>query len=230
VSPKTQRRVFVSLLMVALTLPAEVVLLKALQAPNDKVAATEWAADLNRTSLDAAARSIQSYSVAYRRAIMGALSPNKRAAVWRDHIDDYLASHRRLDDAAVGALKAARAALTSTVLGEKATAAERAALEEAGKQIDAALGEEESNYVTRDLGTRTATLAGGEPLLDRLANYARNQFILMARLSDCDCAGDRDCGYYVAYCNTSYGCNVSSGWPMCGYFWNTPCNGMCSAL
>jgi hypothetical protein len=30
--------------MVAFTLPAEVVLLKALQAPNDKVAATEWAA------------------------------------------------------------------------------------------------------------------------------------------------------------------------------------------
>ena len=107
---------------------------------------------------------------------------------------------------------------------------ERAALEEAGKQIDAALSEEESNYVTRDLGTRTATLAGGEPLLDKLANYARNQFILMARTSDCECAADRDCGYYVAYCNTSYGCNVSTGWPMCGYFWNTPCNGMCSAL
>lgn len=228
-SPKTQRRVFVSLLMVALTLPAEVVLLKALQAPNDKVAATEWAADLDGASLDAAAESIQSYSVAYRRAIMGALSPKKRAAVWRDHIDQYMAS-RRLDVAAVDALKAARAALTPTVLGEKATAAERAALEEAGKQIDAALSEEESNYVTRDLGTRTATLAGGEPLLDKLANYARNQFILMARTSDCECAADRDCGYYVAYCNTSYGCNVSTGWPMCGYFWNTPCNGMCSAL
>lgn len=228
-SPKTQRRVFVSLLMVALTLPAEVVLLKALQAPNDKVAATEWAADLDGASLDAAAESIQSYSVAYRRAIMGALSPKKRAAVWRDHIDQYMAS-RRLDVAAVDALKAARAALTPTVLGEKATAAERAALEEAGKQIDAALSEEESNYVTRDLGTRTATLAGGEPLLDKLANYARNQFILMARTSDCECAADRDCGYYVAYCNTSYGCNVSTGWPMCGYFWNTPCNGMCSSI
>ena len=121
-SPKTQRRVFVSLLMVALTLPAEVVLLKALQAPNDKVAATEWAADLDGASLDAAAESIQSYSVAYRRAIMGALSPKKRAAVWRDHIDQYMAS-RRLDVAAVDALKAARAALTPTVLGEKATAA-----------------------------------------------------------------------------------------------------------
>lgn len=229
-SPKTKRRVFVSMLMVALTLPAEVVLLKALQSPNDKIAATGWAAELDGSSLKAAAESIQSYSIAYRRAIMGALSPDRRAAVWRRHIDQYLANHRHLDDAAVGALKSARAALTPTVLGEKATARERANLEAAGKVLDAVLGEEESNYITRDLGTRTTTLAGAEPLLDKLANYARSQFILMARLSDCDCAADRDCGYYVSYCNTSYGCNVSTGWPMCGYFWNTPCNGMCSGL
>ena len=176
-SPKTRRRVFVSLLMVALTLPAEVVLLKALQASNDKVAADGWVADLDSASLDAAAQSIQSYSVAYRRAIMGALSPNKRADAWRDHIDQYIANRGNLDAAAVDALTSARAALTRTVLGEKATSAERARLEAAGKQLDAVLGEEEANYITRDLGPRPATLAGAEPVLDRLANFVRNQFI-----------------------------------------------------
>ena len=229
-SPKTQRRVFVSLLMVAVTLPAEVVLLKALQAPNDKVAANEWVADLDRASVDAAAESIQSYSVAYRRAIMGALSADRRAAVWRKHIDQYIASHRNLDAAAVDALKSARAALTPTVLGEKATAAERASLEAAGKQLDVVLGEEESNYLTRDLGPRPAALAGAEPMLDRLANFARNQFILMARAETCDCSGDRDCGYYVSYCGGGWGCETDGDWPMCGYWWNSPCNGLCTLL
>jgi hypothetical protein len=229
-SPKTKRRVFVSVLMVAMMLPAEVVLLKALQASNDKVAADQWVADLDGTSLDSAAGSIQSYSLPYRRAIMGALNPAQRAKVWRGHIDQYIANHSGLDRAALNALKAGQAALTSTALGEKATAAERAALEDAGKQIDAALGEEEANYITRDLGYRTTALAGGEPLLDKLANFVRNQFILMARQDSCECAADRDCGYYVAYCSTSVGCETDSDWPMCGYWWNSPCNGLCASL
>ena len=229
-SPKTKRRVFVSVLMVALTLPAEVVLLKALQAPNDKVAADQWVADLSGTSLETAAKSIQSYSLPYRRAIMGELSPSKRAAVWRDHISQYLADHQGLDAAAVDALKSAQAALTPTVLGEKAKAAERAALEEAGKQIEAVLGAEEADYIARDLGARGATLASAEPFLDRLASVVRNQFILLARADNCDCAGDRECGYYVSYCSGSMGCDVDSDWPMCGYWWNSPCNGLCMPL
>lgn len=229
-SPKTRRRVFVSLLLVSLTLPAEVVLLKALQAPNDKVAAEQWVGDLDSASLASAAKSIQSYSLPYRRAIMGALTPAARADVWRGHIDQYLASHPGLDRAAVSALRGAQAVLTPTALGENATAAELAALEAAGKEIDAALGEVEAAYITRQLGSRDASLATAEPLLDRLANFARNQFILMARLDTCDCAGDGDCGYYVAYCNTSYGCQSDNGWPMCGYWWSSPCNGMCSSI
>jgi hypothetical protein len=229
-SPKTKRRVFLSVLLVAMLLPAEVVLLKALQASNDKVAAEQWAAELDDATLDSAADSIQSYSLPYRRAIMGKLSAAQRAKVWRDHINQYIARHPGLDLAALNALKAGQSALTSTALGEKATAAERAALEDAGRQIDAALGEQEANYISRDLGPRTTSLAGGEPLLDRLASFVRNQFIVMARLDQCDCAGDRDCGYYVSYCDTGYPCQSDSSWPMCGFWWNTPCNGMCSFI
>jgi hypothetical protein len=230
VSPKTKRRVFVSVLMVAMMLPAEVVLLKALQTPNDKVAANEWVADLDGQSIDSAASSIQSYSLPYRRAIMGALSPARRASVWRRHIDQYLATQHGLDAAAVSALRAAQGALTPTVLGENGTAAERQALEDAGRQIEGVLGEEAADYITRHLGRKDASLANAEPLLDKLANFVRNQFILAARLDQCDCAGDRDCGYYVSYCDTSYPCQSDSSWPMCGYWWNTPCNGMCSFI
>jgi hypothetical protein len=231
VSPKTQRRVFLSLLMVALTLPAEVVLLKALQAPNDKVAADQWAAELDSESLESASKAIQSYSIEYRRAIMGALSPDRRAAVWRDHIDQYVSTHRGLSDEALGALKAAQAALTPTVLGDAGTLAERERLEAAGKQIHAVLSSEDATFITHDLGSRTAsTLAGAEPLLNRLASFARNQFAVLARLEWCDCAGDRDCGYYGAYCNTQQGCQMDDDWPMCGYWWSTPCNGLCTAI
>lgn len=229
-SPKIKRRVFLSVLMVTMLLPAEVVLLKALQASDDKVAADQWASDLDGSSLASASDSIQSYSLPYRRAIMGKLSAAQRAKVWRNHIDLYISGHPGLDRAALNVLKAAQDALTSTALGEKATVGERAALEEAGKQIDAALGEEEANYITRDLGPRTTSLAAGEPVLDRLASLVRNQFILMARLDSCECAADRDCGYYVAYCTTSVGCEVDSDWPMCGYWWNSPCNGLCASL
>jgi hypothetical protein len=230
VSRKTKRRVFLSLLMVAMMLPAEVVLLKALQTPNDKVAADEWVANLDSTAVDSAASSIQSYSLPYRRAIMSKLNASQRAKVWRDHIDQYIAGHPGLDRAQLNALQAGQSALTSTALGDKATAAERAALEDAGRQIEAALGVEEADYIARYLGTKDTSLANAEPLLDKLANFVRNQFILMARLDQCDCAGDRDCGYYVSYCDTSYPCQSDSSWPMCGYWWNTPCNGMCSFI
>ena len=229
-SPRIKRRVFLSVLMVAMLLPAEVVLLRALQAPSDEVAADQWVTDLGGASLDAAADSIQSYSLSYRRAIMARLSPSRRARVWREHIDQYISGHPGLDRAALNALKAGQAALTSTALGEKATLAERAALEDAGKQIDAALGEQEADYITRDLGPRTTSLAGGEPVLDKLASFVRNQFILLARLDSCECAADRDCGYYVAYCTTSVGCETDGDWPMCGYWWNSPCNGLCASL
>ena len=230
-SPKTRRRVFVSVLMLALTLPAEVVLLKALQAPNDKVASEQWVVELDSASLRAAADSIQSYSVPYRRAIMGALSPARRAAVWRDHIDQYLSSHRGLDATAVDALRAARAALTSTVLGNRARAGERASLEAAGRHLEDVLGIDVANYVARNLGSRErSSLASGEPVLEKLANFARHQFVLLARVDACECSSDGDCGYYGAYCNTSYGCRTDYSWPMCGYFWNSPCNGVCSAI
>jgi hypothetical protein len=219
-----------SLVMVAMLLPAEVVLLKALQSSNDKVAADQWVAQLDGKSLDSAAGSIQSYSLPYRRAIMGALSAAQRAKVWRGHIDQYIANHPGLDRVALNALKAGQAALTSTALGERATVGERAALEEAGRQIDAALGEDEANFVTRDLGDRTMALAGAEPLLDKMANFVRNQFILMARMDECDCSGDRDCGYYISYCSSQTGCESDTSWPMCGYWWNSPCNGLCAAI
>jgi hypothetical protein len=71
--------------------------------------------------------------------------------------------------------------------------------------------------------------AGAEPMLLQLASFVRRQFTALARLEDCDCADDWGCGYYTAYCSTSQACRNDNSWPMCGYWWNTPCNGLCAA-
>ena len=124
--------------------------------PNDKVAADQWAAELDGASLRAAAESIQSYSVAYRRAIMGALSPDRRAAVWRNHIDAYVGEPSGIwTTPRSGRLKTARAALTATVLGERPTARPSArSSRRPARCWMRSSASDEANYVTRDLGPR----------------------------------------------------------------------------
>ena len=228
---KTRRRVFLSVLVLALTLPAEIVLLNALQTPDDETAAAEWAADLQSADLSAAASSIDAYPFVYRREIMRALSPAARAAAWRGHIERYMARRGPLSEQAVAALKSAQAALTPTALSETASAEEGERLDAAASAIEATLGRDEALYLAHDLGPRTmGQFAGAEPMLLKLSSFVRGQFLALARLEDCDCADDFGCGYYASYCSTSHACDSDDDWPMCGYWWNTPCNGLCTAF
>jgi hypothetical protein len=223
--------VFLSVLVLALTLPAELVLLKALQSPDDQTAAEAWSAELSTAELSAAASDIEAYPFVYRREIMRALSADGRAATWRGHIQKYMSEHGSLSDAAVVALKNAQAALTPTSLSDRASGRELDRLNAAAAELEAVLGKEQAMYVAHDLGPRTlGTLAGAQPLLLKLASVVRGQFAMLARLEDCDCADDFTCGYYASICSTSTACRNDNSWPMCGYWWNTPCNGLCTAF
>jgi hypothetical protein len=216
--------------MLILTLPAEFVLLKALQSPDDRTAAREWVGELGAADLASAAERIQAYSFTYRREIMRALPADRRASVWRKHIDQYISARNELDGGAVEALRAAQRALTAEALADDGPAAARDALQAAALNIEALLGREEAAYIAHDLGPTESRLATADPLILKLASFAREQFTLLARLPDCDCSGDDGCGYYGSYCETSAGCRSDNQWPMCGYWWNTPCNGLCSAI
>jgi hypothetical protein len=229
VTPKTRRRVFLSLLMLILTLPAEFVLLKALQSPDDQTAAREWVEQLGAAELTSAADRIQAYSFTYRREIMRALPADGRASVWRKHIDQYLGARSELDPGAVEVLRAAQRVLTADALADNGSAAARDALHAAALNIEAVLGREAAAYVAHDLGPTSSRFASADPLILKLASFAREQFTVLARLPDCDCADDGGCGYYETYCSTSQSCRSDNSWPMCGYFWNTPCNGLCTA-
>ena len=53
-TPKSRRRVFLACLVVALTLPTESILLKALSSQSDVEIAQEWVADLSDTQIASA--------------------------------------------------------------------------------------------------------------------------------------------------------------------------------
>src|SRR6187401_1886451 len=90
VTTRTRRTLFVSMLVLALTLPAETILLKALQSPTDAEAIQAWASDLDSAQLATAASRIQTYPFAYRKEILRALTPEQRSGVWRSHIAAYI--------------------------------------------------------------------------------------------------------------------------------------------
>jgi hypothetical protein len=227
VTAKTRRRVFASLLVLALTLPAETILLKALQASNDTTAIQQWASGLSATSLSAAAANIQAYPFLYRKGILGALTPDQRASVWRRHLESYIGQHPELSGAAISAIKSAESALTSTVLSEKASSTERASLKMAAGQVQTLLGTDTAKYLMFYLGPQDGTFASAEPLTMKIASMVRHQFELLADYPQCDCSLWFGCSSGDQRCVSDIYCDADVTWPMCGWFLNDPCDGLC---
>ena len=83
VTASTRKRVIIALVAVALTLPAELVLLQALSNPDPRLAIKSWVAGLDAAELEAAAAHVQSFPLAYRRAILQALPAEGQSLVVR---------------------------------------------------------------------------------------------------------------------------------------------------
>lgn len=224
---KTRYRLIFSVLILAFTLPAETILLKALQAPTDSAAVEQWASSLDSAELATAAASIESYPSAYRKQIMSKLSPAGRAGVWRAHIDKYVAEHKELSGSVLDALKAAKSALTDNVLGPRGSATEQEALKATAVQLESLLGREEATVIAAELGPKDGTFASREPLSMKLASFVRNTVSVSARALTCDCNLDWGCTSYTNYCDNPYNCQTFETWPRCGWWWNEPCDGNC---
>jgi hypothetical protein len=224
---KTRRRVFLSVLVVALTIPAETILLRALQTPSDQVAAERWVSSLSADEIDAAAGAIQTYPFAYRRQLMAALTPTRRSEVWRGHVAGYISAHPELSTDVVIALEAARSALTAKALSDPSIA-ERESLHATAEQLETLLGREEATYVAHYLGPRDGTFASAEPIGMKLASFVRNHFSVLAADYDCECAVSFGCDdLYTTECTDEEACDSSPGWPQCGWWWQTTCDGLC---
>ena len=225
---KTRRSVFLCALVLALTLPAESILLKALQEPDSQQAVQDWASSLDGSSLAVASDRIQAYPFAYRKGIMRALAPDRRAAVWQAHIGRYIKGHPELDATAIAVLRAAQSAATPEALSQP-TAKTRASIHAVAEQVVALLGKRTAEYLMFRLGPADGTFASAEPLSMKLAERVRGVFRLMAASPDCDCNLYFGCQAAGADCMSQIYCNVDDWWPACGWFWSDTCDGLCGA-
>ena len=223
----TRRRVIVCCLTVAMALPVESILLDAVSTLDARQAVQQWAGTLDQSRLQLAAGQIQAYPLIYRKAIMRALAPEIRAAVWQRHIAAYVNSNPALDPDAIALLEKVQVLVTPDLMGN-ASAADRDEISQIATELTDIIGREETEFVLYRLGPRDNAMAKNlEPTSQRLANWVRGVLVAIARVEDCDCATSWGCDGYGTICKAGTTCTVDSSWPMCGWLWNDPCDGLC---
>jgi hypothetical protein len=214
-------------LFLMLALPAETLLLRAVQTPTQDAAIRQWAASLDAASLQAAGDEIQRYPFAYRQAIMAASTPERRSTIWRQHLSAFVSVHPELDAATVDAIGAAAALATPEYLSDP-TAEARAQVHAVADQIVARLGRGEAEYLLHDLGPKDGTFSSFVPLSMKIEGRLRAIFTLQAVTDACDCAQSWGCSDWRFNCVNWTQCSTTTGWPQCGWLWEDPCDGGCA--
>jgi len=227
VTTRTRRLLFLSVLLTILALPAETLLLRAVQTPSEEVAIQDWAEAMSPATAEAVTDQIQLYPFKYRKAVMRAASPERRSQIWQAHMKAYIQAHKELDSAAVDAINAAAALASPENLGEP-TAESRAAIHVVAEQIVNLLGRDQADYLLFYLGPKDGTFATFEPLAMRIENKVRALFTLQAAQGDCDCVQYWGCMDWRASCVTWTTCQQTQGWPQCGWLWLDACDGACA--
>jgi hypothetical protein len=211
---------------VALTLPVESILVRAVSTTTPQ-AAKDWAQSLSAGDLQNAAGNIQTLPYLYRREVMRRLSPGARAVVWRTHIFDYINTHKDLDASTQALLYNAASLVTPEALSNP-RADLRTQLTLVAERTAVVLGRTEAEYLFYRLGAADNRLASALPLADRLAEFVRSRFVVEASREDCDCSLSFGCDV-PGHCDGNWDCTKDDVWPMCGWFWDQECNGLCVA-
>jgi hypothetical protein len=226
-SRTTRRHLFVSLIVIALSLPVEGILLQALSSSPKDVIRT-WVSGLSLSDLQEVSHDLPAYPLDYRKAVMARLTPKMRAAIWLEHIDRYIAAHPDLSSDALPVLGALRTVITPEIFGTP-TADARAQVAQLADQLSSVLGKDETEYLLYRLGPRDGTFASAEPISHKLANRVRGWIVVLANAGVCDCStGSSFCGAN-SECASSSGCDVDDSWPMCGWLWSEACDGSCTS-
>jgi hypothetical protein len=227
-SSSTRRIVFLSLLVLLLTIPAELVLLRALAEPDQNAAVRTWAASRSETELQSAAANIQSFPVLYRREIMRALEPVDRVRVWRSHLLTYVQTRPSLDTNAAALIVTVAGMLTPDMFVQ-ATEEQRASVKAIAEQIQTLIGPADARFLLERLGPEDGTFASFEPMAMYLSNKVRGVFVGLAQSGVCDCSQSHGCYGFGSSCSGALSCAEDFTWPACGWFWGDPCNGLCVA-
>lgn len=228
VSSRTRRLVFLTALIVAVMLPAETILLRALVTPTQEMAVQGWVSGLDDNQLSRVSGQLSSYPLLYRREVMKRLDGRGRSAVWRNHLVNYLSAHPELDSSAVALVKTAMSLLSPTALA-KPSRDDAAAMQSVAEQLIAAIGREDTEFLLFRLGPPDGTFASAEPTALRLENTVRGWFIASAFFGECECSMNAGCFSWVESCSQAQGCQFVDTWPACGWGWYQDCDGMCVA-
>ncbi|GGV67298.1 hypothetical protein GCM10010277_75820 [Streptomyces longisporoflavus] len=188
-------------------------------APAVQNADVEAWLERNKDSLPTGYAEVTSYSVAYRRAIYTASTPETRSSLWREHLSAYRSSHPALSSTQVDVIDEALATLTATTLFsgkiERGDPTDRT-LQKLKSTVIEAFGEKEAKALIAHLGPagEQGTAANG------CACSTVDQW----------CSGD-PC---VACCYVDTGCACGNNpcccvWSAsgCGTRWEYSCNGAC---
>jgi hypothetical protein len=175
-----------------------------------------------------ASATISALPLEYRRALMGALTPNERAEVWQGVVQSYITHTPNLNAAQVEALNTAMSTMVPALFSGAADPETLAAAQSAASAVERVLGPD----ATRQLFFTLGPAAGDRsslPLRARLAEALKGSFTLLAS-GDCDCNHDQawfSCGF-GEICSELTGCTIDDTWPMCGPEWAYACDGLCS--
>jgi hypothetical protein len=184
---------------------------------------------LTADQIKAAAGTVESFAITYRREHLRARSRSDRAQVWRNHIKVYVAAHPNLDTSVL-ALLANAASLATPEQFTTPTDEGRQQIRAIADQLTVLVGREDTLDVLYRLGPKDVGFVSALPVMQQLANFVRGQFIVQANAEDCDCNTSFGCdGGGGAYCKGGVGCNRDESWPMCGWWWNEVCDGLCAA-
>jgi hypothetical protein len=232
----TRRGLLLCLVVGLIALPAEALLLPVARTPNPIEAAVEWSASLDAAELREAAANIEAYPPVYRKAIMGALTPDDRSSAWRQFFQDYLDANPSLTPDQIAVVRDAMNVASPAAFGRGLSAETKQSITEVFARAERVLGPNAAKELFVTLGPKQSAKANALPLRQQLADSLRSWRVANAteESSDCNCNVEIDtCDLmpnpWLA-CSELYTCQFDMDWPMCGPLWSWACTGWCKVI
>jgi hypothetical protein len=231
----TRGRLLFCLVVGLIALPAEALLLPVARTPNPIKAAVEWTASLDQAQLRKAASNIDAYPPVYRKAIMGALTPDDRSSAWREFFQDYLDAHSSLSAEQVAVVREAMEVASPVALGSSIPAETKQRISDVFTRAQTVLGANAAKELFVTLGPKQSAKANALPLTQQLADSMRSWRVVSAAADvECNCNIEIDtCDVlpnpWLA-CSELYTCEFDLSWPMCGPLWSWACTGWCKVI
>jgi len=231
----TRSRLLFCLVVGLIALPAEMLLLPVARTPDPIAAAVDWTASLDSAELRDAAANIEAYPPVYRKAIMGALTPDNRSSAWRQFFQNYLEANPSLTADQIAVVREAMDVASPAAFGPGISPETKQRITDVFTRAEKVLGPNAAKELFVTLGPKQSLKANALPLRQQIADNMRSWRVVSARESvECNCNVEIDtCDLmpnpWLA-CSELYTCDFDQNWPMCGPLWSWACTGWCKVI